>query len=198
MNKYLKKIIIVIIAVIYLSMLVSAVIVNVKYHKYVTVTEMDMSEEYDYENAGFSVKLDSYKCVTPEELAGIYPYTADIVRKKETDENIEIEDIILVYADINVYDYDTYKTATKKGDWTLFWSIEAENGWRNNTSLDLYRTFTPNIEEGEHQYIFAYIVAKSDSYDYEKVSPKEWNYKLQINKTPVVYYRLSKEKMVSE
>ena len=47
MKKYWKRIIIVIIVMIYMSMLVSAVIVNVKYHEYVSV------KTYDYENAGF-------------------------------------------------------------------------------------------------------------------------------------------------
>ena len=39
MKKYWKRIIIVIIVMIYIAMLVSAVIVNIKYRKYVSVTE---------------------------------------------------------------------------------------------------------------------------------------------------------------
>ena len=77
MKKYWKRIIIVIIVMIYIAMLVSAVIVNIKYRKYVSVTELGMSETYDYENAGFSARIDSYKCVTPEELVSMYPYTED-------------------------------------------------------------------------------------------------------------------------
>ena len=101
MKKYWKRIIIVIIVMIYMSMLVSAVIVNIKYHKYVSVTELGMSETYDYENAGFSVRIDSYKCVTPEELVSMYPYTEDSL-----DNTDNTESIILVYADINIYDYE--------------------------------------------------------------------------------------------
>ena len=60
MKKYWKRIIVVIIVMIYMSMLVSAVIVNIKYHEYVSVTELGMSETYDYENAGFSARIDAY------------------------------------------------------------------------------------------------------------------------------------------
>ena len=69
-------------------MLVSAVIVNIKYHEYVSVTELGMSETYDYENAGFSARIDAYKCVTPEELVSMYPYTEDSLENKENIENI--------------------------------------------------------------------------------------------------------------
>ena len=64
MKKYWKRIIVVIIVMIYMSMLVSAVIVNIKYREYISVTELGMSETYDYENAGFSARIDAYKCVT--------------------------------------------------------------------------------------------------------------------------------------
>lgn len=101
MKKYWKRIIIVIIVMIYIAMLVSAVIVNIKYRKYVSVTELGMSETYDYENAGFSARIDSYKCVTPEELVSMYPYTEDSLEDIDN-----IENIILIYADINIYDYD--------------------------------------------------------------------------------------------
>ncbi len=143
------------------------------------------------------VMPEKYRVVTSEELVDMYPYTADVIANKEMD-NIEIQNVILVYVNMNVYDYDAYKTAAKKGDWTLFWSIEADNGWRNNTSLDMYKAFTPNIEEGEHQYIFTYIVTKAYIDSYKNVSPEELNYKLQINKTPVVYYKLNKERMEAE
>ena len=166
MKKYWKRIIIVIIVMIYMSMLVSAVIVNVKYHKYVSVTELGMSETYDYENAGFSVRIDSYKCVTPEELVSMYPYT-----------------------DINIYDYELYKVSNRKGEWTVFWSIESDNGWRNNTRLQLYRCFHQSLQEGEHQYIFPYVISKGNAVN-KKKPPQEWKYKLQINKTPVVYVNL--------
>lgn len=184
MKKYWKRIIIVIIVMIYMSMLVSAVIVNVKYHKYVSVTELGMSETYDYENAGFSVRIDSYKCVTPEELVSMYPYTEDSL-----DNTDNIESIILVYANINIYDYELYKVSNRKGEWTVFWSIEADNGWRNNTRLQLYRCFHQSLQEGEHQYIFPYVISKGNAVN-KKKPPQEWKYKLQINKTPVVYVNL--------
>ena len=88
MKKYWKRIIIVIIVMIYIAMLVSAVIVNIKYRKYVSVTELGMSETYDYENAGFSARIDSYKCVTPEELVSMYPYTEDSLEDIDNIENI--------------------------------------------------------------------------------------------------------------
>ena len=40
MKKYWKRIIVVIIVMIYMSMLVSAVIVNIKYREYISVTEL--------------------------------------------------------------------------------------------------------------------------------------------------------------
>ena len=143
----------------------------------------DDGKTYDYENAGFSARIDSYKCVTPEELVSMYPYTEDSL------ENIDnIENIILVYADINIYDYELYKVATRKGEWTLFWSIEEDNGWRGNTRLELYKSFHQNLQEGEHQYIFPYVITKRAAD--KKKAPQEWKYKLQINKTPVVYVNL--------
>ena len=184
MKNYWKRIIIVIIVMIYMSMLVSAVIVNIKYHKYVSVTELGMSETYDYENAGFSARIDSYKCVTPEELVSMYPYTEDSL-----DNTDNIESIILVYADINIYDYELYKVSNRKGEWTVFWSIEADNGWFKNTGHKLYRSFHQSLQEGEHQYIFPYVISKGDAAD-KKKPPQEWKYKLQINKTPVVYVNL--------
>lgn len=184
MKKYWKRIIVVIIVMIYMSMLVSAVIVNIKYREYVSVTELGMSETYDYENAGFSVRIDSYKCVTPEELVSMYPYTEDSM------ENIDnIENIILIYADINIYDYELYKVSNRKGEWTVFWSIEADNGWFSNTRLQLYRSFHQSLQEGEHQYIFPYVISKGAAANKNK-PPQEWKYKLQINKTPVVYVNL--------
>ena len=184
MKKYWKRIIIVIIVMIYMSMLVSAVIVNIKYHKYVSVTELGMSETYDYENAGFSARIDAYKCVTPEELVSMYPYTEDSL-----DNTDNIENIILVYADINIYDYELYKVSNRKGEWTVFWSIEADNGWFSNTRLQLYRSFHQSLQEGEHQYIFPYVISKGAAANKNK-PPQEWKYKLQINKTPVVYVNL--------
>lgn len=184
MKKYWKRIIIVIIVMIYMSMLVSAVIVNIKYHKYVSVTELGMSETYDYENAGFSARIDAYKCVTPEELVSMYPYTEDSL-----DNTDNIESIILVYADINIYDYELYKVSNRKGEWTVFWSIEADNGWFSNTRLQLYRSFHQSLQEGEHQYIFPYVISKGSAANKNK-PPQEWKYKLQINKTPVVYVNL--------
>ena len=183
MKKYWKRIIVVIIVMIYMSMLVSAVIGNIKYREYISVTELGMSETYDYENAGFSARIDAYKCVTPEELVSMYPYTEDSLENKEN-----IENIILVYADINIYDYELYKVATRKGEWTLFWSIEEDNGWRGNTRLELYKSFHQNLQEGEHQYIFPYVITKRAAD--KKKAPQEWKYKLQINKTPVVYVNL--------
>lgn len=184
MKKYWKRIIIVIIVMIYMSMLVSAVIVNVKYHEYVSVTELGMSETYDYENAGFSARIDSYKCVTHEELISMYPYTEDSL-----DDIDNIENIILIYADINIYDYELYKVSNRKGEWTVFWSIEADNGWFSNTRLQLYRSFHQSLQEGEHQYIFPYVISKGAAANKNK-PPQEWKYKLQINKTPVVYVNL--------
>ena len=132
MKKYWKRIIIVIIVMIYIAMLVSAVIVNIKYRKYVSVTELGMSETYDYE---------------------------------------------------------LYKVSNRKGEWTVFWSIESDNGWRNNTRLQLYRSFHQSLQEGEHQYIFPYVINKGAAAN-KKKTPQEWKYKLQINKTPVVYVNL--------
>ena len=63
MKKYWKRIIVVIIVMIYMSMLVSAVIVNIKCHEYVSVTELGMSETYDYENAGFSARIETLRNV---------------------------------------------------------------------------------------------------------------------------------------
>ena len=184
MKKYWKRIIIVIIVMIYIAMLVSAVIVNIKYRKYVSVTELGMSETYDYENTGFSARIDSYKCVTPEELVSMYPYTEDSLEDIDN-----IENIILIYADINIYDYELYKVSNRKGEWTVFWSIESDNGWRNNTRLQLYRSFHQSLQEGEHQYIFPYVINKGAAAN-KKKTPQEWKYKLQINKTPVVYVNL--------
>ena len=78
--------------------------------------------------------------------------------------------------------------ATRKGEWTLFWSIEEDNGWRGNTRLELYKSFHQNPQEGEHQYIFPYVITKRAAD--KKKAPQEWKYKLQINKTPVVYVNL--------
>ena len=51
---------------IYMSMLVSAVIVNIKYHKYVSVTELGMSETYDYENG--AIATTRFECKQSERI----------------------------------------------------------------------------------------------------------------------------------
>ena len=87
------------------------------------------------------------------------------------------------------FDYELYKVSNRKGEWTVFWSIEADNGWFSNTRLQLYRSFHQSLQEGEHQYIFPYVISKGAAANKNK-PPQEWKYKLQINKTPVVYVNL--------
>ena len=53
MKKYWKRIIVVIIVMIYMSMLVSAVIVNIKYREYISVTELGIVSLTAEKSAGF-------------------------------------------------------------------------------------------------------------------------------------------------
>lgn len=183
MKKYLKRIVVAVIALVYLAMLISAIIVNVKYHKILEVTELDISQVYDNEKAGVRAKIDSYKIVTPEELVSMYPSTSDIIS------DMELENIVLLYADVDIYDKELYKSATK--GWTLVWSIEADNGWSHNTTLDLYKALNSSTEAKEHKYIFPYVISEQYVTQRNLNSPTEWKYKVQINKTPLVYFKLN-------
>lgn len=183
MRKNIKKIMIAVIAITYILMIISAIKANMKYHDKLGMTELNMSESYNDDNNGVTANIDEYKVVKPEELIDMYPYTADSIN------DLELDSIVLIYADVNIYDMDLYKKSTK-GEWTLHWSMEADSGWRNNTTLDLYKALNPNIEAGEHKYVFPYVIYTQDVLQC-KTLPTEWRYKLQINKTPLVYYLLN-------
>lgn len=190
MEKIIKKGIVALIIFVYIIIFVFIFRVNAKYQKYFNITEYNMGDTYEIEGA--SVTINKIEVVDLQELLERFPESAAGVQGEGEIKNV------LVYATIDVYDQEAYDN-----EWSVFWTIEADSSWSNGMNPLLYGAVNADAiadgklddifeirRSGKNDFVYVYTIRGEYLSEKRYGNPQQWKYKLQVNKTPVVYFKL--------
>ena len=183
MEKIIKKAGILSVVLLTVGLIVLIICVNVRYHKYFNITELNMDEQYITEWG--SVNINNARILSKDEFTSEYQGVKSYIY----DEGDNDKGYVVICVTFNVDDVDKYDA-----EWFKMWSLETDNGWRNGKDMILNANLNnANLKitkNGTYEMYCAYNLRINnmsiDTFD----ELYKLNYKVLINQNPIVYYKL--------
>lgn len=184
--KKIMKIAGIIIAFLVTTVLVISIIsVNVKYHRYFDITELDGKDKYTTEWG--NVSIDGARIFSKKEMIGEYPDIESYIKSED-----DSKGYVMVYVSFDVTDVEKYDA-----EWFKLWTIEADKIWSNGRDMIVNSFMNSNnkiTENKEYQMycVFGFTPQNIQLEKYDDVH--NLDFRIMINHNPIIYYKLGRIK----
>ena len=182
MEKIIKKAGILSVVLLIVGLIVLIICVNVRYHTYFNITDVNMDEQYITEWG--SVNINNARILSKDEFTSEYQGVKSYIY----DEGDNDKGYVVICVTFDVSDVEKYDP-----EWFKMWTIEADKVWSNGKDMmvNSYMNENNKITENkkyEMYCVFGFVPKNIRLKEFDEVY--NLNYKILINHNPIIYYKL--------